>query len=368
MVVPFVDLARDHAPLEQALRSAFDRALASSSFVFGPDVSGFEEAWARWLGVDHVVGVQSGTTALMAALSALGIGPGDEVITVANTFVATVGAIHAVGATPVLVDAEPSGLLLDPGRLEGAIGPRTRAIVPVHLYGQMADMDRILDIAARHSLRVVEDAAQAHGARLGASHAGTVGDAGCFSFYPGKNLGALGEGGAVVTGDPELAERVRKYRNHGGVAKHEHALPGINGRLEALQAAFLQVKLPALEEWNARRRSCAARYAEGLAGLPLELPTVLSGREHVFHLYVVRTPERDRLASWLGEHGVGWGIHYPEAAHRLAGFAGRVRPSGELSVSERLAGQVLSLPMFGTLRDDEVDEVVRIVHEYFAKG
>ncbi len=368
MMVPLADLRRDHAPLDDELRAVFERVLASGAFVLGPEVTRFEQDFATWLGVPHAVAVQSGTAALTAALAAIGVGRGDEVVAPASTFVATVGAIHALGATPAIADVEPSSLTLDPGRVDAAISPRTRAIVAVHLYGQMAELDAIQTIADKHGIPVVEDAAQAHGAALRGRRAGTLGRVGCFSFYPGKNLGALGEGGAVVTHDPDIAFAVRRYRNHGGIARYEHVTPGTNARLDSLQAGFLSVKLRHLGRWNARRRACAARYDAGLAGLPLKLPRSLPEREHVYHLYVVRTPDRDRLAAFLHDRGIATGIHYPAPVHMLPAFSGRVRRAGDLGVSEAASREVLSLPMFGTLRDDEVEQVVTAIREFFARS
>jgi dTDP-4-amino-4,6-dideoxygalactose transaminase len=363
--VPFVDIVRDHTPLVTELERVFREVVSSGAFVLGSEVRLFEQEFAAFHGVEHAVGVQSGTAALMAVLAALGIGPGDEVVTAANTFVATVEAIAALGATPVLVDVEPRSLTLDPGRLAQALGPRVRAVIPVHLFGQMADLAAIERVVAGRGLPIIEDACQAHGAALEGRLAGTVGRAGCFSFYPAKNLGALGEGGAVLTRDEELAERVRRFRNHGGIAKYEHLDFGLNARLDSMQAGFLRVKLPHLVGWNERRRAIASRYSEGLSGLPLTLPVELPGRRHVYHLYVVRSIEREALAAWLKQRGIATGVHYPDAIHRLPAFRDRVRIRGGLEVVEAACKEILSLPMFPSMSESEVDEVIQGVRSYF---
>jgi len=365
MSVPFASTSRDHASLEAEFIHLLRGLLRDSAFVAGPAVAAFEHQLASWLGVPEVVTVQSGTTALIAALSALGIGRGDEVITVPNTFVATVGAIHAVGATPTLVDVEPEGLLMDPERLAGAVTPRTKAIIPVHLFGLAAQMDDILAVAERHGIPVVEDACQSIGATVNGTKTGNLGRAGCFSFYPGKNLGALGEGGAVVTSDAELARQVRRFRNHGGIAKYEHVIPGINGRLDTLQCGFLSIKLAHLDGWLDRRRACAARYVRGLEGLPLRLPAARPAAVHTYHLFVIRTPLRDALCRHLAQHGIGHGIHYPTPIHRLPAYEGLVQVPAPLHVAERACSEVLSLPMFGTMTDAEVDEVSECVRGFF---
>ncbi len=365
MPVPFTDLGRDHAPLRAELVAVFERVLDGGAFVLGPEVEEFERQFAQWLGVSDVVTVHSGTTALIAAFAALGVGHGDEVVTVANTFAATVGAVVAVGATPVVIDVDPATLLLDTTQLDRAMNGRTKVVVPVHLYGQVANMEEICDIANRHGAVVVEDAAQAHGATWHGRKAGALGRAACFSFYPGKNLGALGEAGAVATSDKALAQRLRRYRNHGGIAKYEHLEPGINGRLSSLQAGLLSVKLRYLDEWNACRRRCAARYLAGLTDLPLTLPSVVAPEAHVFHLFVIRTPLRDQLASHLRQRGIATGIHYPTAVHELPAFASRVMQACPTPVAEQAAREVLSLPMFGTMTDAEVDEVIAGVRSFF---
>ena len=364
--VPFVDLKAQHQPLREQFLGAITEVLDSGAFCLGPAVERFEQAWAAYCGARHAVAVQSGTAALQAALIAAGVGRGDEVVTAANTFVATVGAIHFVGARPVLVDMDPASYNLDPGRLEAAITERTRAIIPVHLYGQMADMDPILEIAAARGIPVIEDASQAHGARYKGKGAGTMGVAGCFSFYPGKNLGALGEGGAVVTDDDEAALTMRRFRNHGGVARYEHKIPGLNYRMHGFQGAALNVKLPHLDGWNERRREVARRYDAALAGTPLVLPRELPERRHIYHLYVVQVDDRDGFMAYLGEHGVASGIHYRQPCHLLEAYAHLGYGPGDFPAAEAASDRIVSLPMFPAMTDAQVDRVVEVIQGYFA--
>jgi dTDP-4-amino-4,6-dideoxygalactose transaminase len=326
--------------------------------VGGAAVEEFERAWAEYCGAAHAVGVASGTDALELALRAGGVGPGDEVITAANTCVPTVAAIVSAGATPVLADVDPHTRTLDPDSVAAAIGPRTRALVPVHLYGRCADMDALGALAREHGLLVVEDAAQAHGAEVGGRRAGTLGDAAAFSFYPTKNLGALGDAGAVVTDDAALAERARMLRSYGEREQYRSELEGRNSRLDTLQAALLRAKLPHLDRWTARRRAIAAHYAEALAELPLALPDEPDGGVHAFHLYVVRTADRDGLRDALARAGVGTLVHYPRAVHEHPAYAPLRR---ELPVSEALAREVLSLPLYPELADGEVEAVTAAV-------
>jgi dTDP-4-amino-4,6-dideoxygalactose transaminase len=363
--VPFGDLKRQYEALRPELDAAAARVLAGGWYILGPEVRAFEEEFAAFCGVRHCVGVANGTEALHLALVGLGIGPGDEVITVANAAVYEALTILQAGARPVLVDVDPQTHTLDPALLEAALTPRTRAVMPVHLYGRMADMPAILAFAERHGLLVVEDCAQAHGARQGGRPAGSMGACGCFSFYPSKNLGALGDGGAIVTDDPALAERLRRLRQYGWSRKYYSTEPaGLNSRLDELQAALLRVKLPHLPAWNARRRELARRYAALLADTPLGLPAPHPDEEHVYHLYVVRAPGRDRLLEALRERGIGADVHYPLPAHqqpiyRDSGYA----PAGGLPVTERLAAEVLSLPIYPELTDQEADEVAAALRE-----
>jgi dTDP-4-amino-4,6-dideoxygalactose transaminase len=361
VTVPFLDLKAQLASIRPEIDAAVQGVLDSAHFILGEDVTAFEQEFAAFCGVRECVGVDSGISALELPLRAAGIGPGDEVITVANTFIATVLAIAATGATPVLIDADPRTYLLDPAALEAAITPRTRAIIPVHLYGQTVDMDPVMEIAGRHQLFVLEDACQAHGARYKGRRAGSLGHAAAFSFYPGKNLGAAGDGGAVTTDDAELAERIRMLRNYGAKVKYHHETIGFNRRLDSLHAAILRVKLRRLDAWNAARRRVAAAYAERLAGLPIVLPAVGAGNEPVWHLYVIRAADRDALQRRLGEAGIDTGLHYPIPLNQLPAlpqFHGRRFP-----VSEGIAAQCLSLPMFAEMTEAQIDAVAEALRQ-----
>jgi dTDP-3-amino-3,4,6-trideoxy-alpha-D-glucose transaminase len=357
-MVPFLDLPAAYDELRDELDAAWHRIASTGRFILGDEVDAFEREFAALCGVEHGIGVGSGLDALHLLLRGYGIGPGDEVIVPGHTFIATWLGVSQAGATPVAVDVDAVTGNLAPELVERAIGPRTRAIVAVHLYGQPADMPALRAIADRHGLKLVEDAAQAHGSTLHGRTAGSLGDAAAFSFYPGKNLGALGDGGIVVTGDGELAERVRLLRNYGSRVKYEHEVHGFNSRLDGLQAAALRVKLRCLPEWNARRGAVAERYLEALAGLDgLTLPTVAGGAEHVWHLFVVRHPERDRLRADLAERGVQTIIHYPIAIHRTEAYAAS-HGDAPLPVTERFAAEVLSLPMGPHLTVSQQDEVI----------
>jgi dTDP-4-amino-4,6-dideoxygalactose transaminase len=344
--------------------AAIERVLSSGTYILGPEVEAFEAEFAAYCGAAHCIGTGSGTDALQLAALAAGIGAGHEVVTVSHTMAASVFAMELVGATPVLVDIDPATYTIDPAAAEEAIGPDTRALLPVHLYGQCADMDALTELAERHDLLVLEDAAHAHGATYGGRRAGALGTAGCFSFYPTKNLGGYGDAGAVVTDDAALAERVRLLRNHGRTDTGAHAAIAGNSRLDELQAAILRAKLAHLEEWNAARRRHARAYAELLAGLPLTLPTVDPRGEHVFHLYVVRTSERDGLRSHLHKHGVETGVHYARPVHREPVYA-EPAPEGALAVTEACADEVLSLPMYPELSDAAIGLVAELVRDYF---
>jgi dTDP-4-amino-4,6-dideoxygalactose transaminase len=359
MPIPFLDLKTQLASIRPEIDTAIARVLDSAHFILGDEVDAFETEFAAFCGTRACVGVDTGISALELTLRAAGIGPGDEVITVAHTFIATVSAISFSGATPVLVEVDPTTYLMDPRRVEAAITPRTRAVVPVHLYGQTVDMDPLMDIARRHRLFVLEDACQAHGARYKGRRAGGLGHAAAFSFYPGKNLGAAGDAGAVTTDDPDLAGRIRMLRNYGQSAKYHHDMLAFNRRLDSLQAAILRVKLRHLDDWNAGRRRAAAAYAERLAGLSLALPVVAPDNEPVWHLYVVRAADRDALRRHLDEAGVDTGLHYPVSIHRQRAypeFAGLRFP-----ISEGIADQCLSLPLFAELTDNQIDQVARAV-------
>jgi dTDP-4-amino-4,6-dideoxygalactose transaminase len=363
MKVPFVNLRAQHEPIADELREVFLRVLDCSSFILGPEVQQFEEEFAKHLEVPYCVALNSGTAALHLTLLALGIGPGDEVITVPNTFIATAEAISAVGATPVFVDVDAVSYNMDPEALENAITPRTKAVLPVHLYGQSADLDPLLAIARRHNLPLVEDACQAHGATYRGKKAGTLGMAGCFSFYPGKNLGALGEGGAVVTHDPAIAEQIRMLRDHGSVRKYEHRVPGFNFRLEGLQGGFLAVKLKHLDRWNQQRIEAAKKYDELLANSELILPQVMPYGKHVFHLYAIQTEERDAVREQLTAAGIESGIHYPIPLHLQPAYRQLGHGVGSFPVSERIAQRILSLPMFPDISDEQIRYVASVLME-----
>jgi dTDP-3-amino-3,4,6-trideoxy-alpha-D-glucose transaminase len=357
--VPFIDLARQHALLADELRAAFDRLLGSSAFILGEEVERFEAEFASFCGVEHCVGVASGTAALTVGLQASGIGRGDEVIVPAHTFVASALAVVHAGATPVFCDVELGTGLIDPASANAALSERTAAIMAVHLYGQACDMEGLRSLANAHGLLLVEDAAQAHGARLNGRRSGGLGSFAAFSFYPSKNLGALGDGGAICTDDTAIAEGVRELRNIGQRRKGEHVSLGYNERLDGLQAACLRVKLPHLDGWNARRRAHAGRYGAALGGT-LDLLQVRSGAEPVYHVYPARTPSRGELAQVLGNNGIQYGVHYSLAVHQHPMFSelpAESRPL-ELPIAERWARQELSLPMFAELSEAEVDGVI----------
>lgn len=361
MAVPFFDLAAAHGELRPELDRAWARVVDSGRFVLGPELEQLESELAEAFGAREAIGVGSGLDALELIVRGLGIGGGDEVIVPGHTFIATWLAVTHAGATPVPVDVDPETGNIDPDAAEAAIGPRTKAIIAVHIYGCPADLDPILGLGTEHGLKVVEDAAQAHGAAYKGRPAGSLGDAAGFSFYPGKNLGALGDGGAVTTSDPELARRIRLLRDYGSPAKHEHEVAGFNSRLDELQAALLRVKLERLEEWNGRRRAVAERYLGALAGIEqLGLPVVPREVEHVWHQFVVRHPDRDGLASRLAERGIGTQIHYPRAPHQTAAYADL---GARLPVTEQLASEVLSLPIGPHLGHEAQDEVIAAVVE-----
>lgn len=365
--VPFLDLRAAHEPLRERLRAALDETLDRSAFAGGPFVERFESEFARFCGARHAVGVGSGTEAIWLALAALGVGAGDEVITSPATFMATAEAITFCGATPVFADIDPCTHTLNPESVEAAVTPRTRAIIPVHLYGQMADMDPILAIARRHNLRVIEDACQAHGAEYHGCRAGTLGDVGCFSFYPGKNLGAIGEAGAIVTDRPEIAEAVATLREHGQSRKYHHRRIGWNARMDGLQALVLSVKLEGLADGNARRRQHARKYTELLGGtLGLTAPETAPGRLHAFHLYVVRVPGRDEILAELARRGVHCGVHYPVPVHLQPAYRGLCYREGALPVAEQSAREVLSLPMFPELTVEQQETVARELRDVLA--
>lgn len=366
MKVPFLNLRALHAPIEGRLEEATLRVLRSGRYVLGPEVSAFESEFARYCGVDHAVALNSGTSALHLALLAAGVGSGDEVITTPLSFIATVSAIHSAGARAVFVDVDPRSYTLDPKGVEAAITPRTRAVLPVHLYGQTADMTAILHLAGSHGLPVIEDACQAHGARFQGRRAGSLGKLACFSFYPSKNLGGCGEGGAVVTADPALAEQVRRMRDWGQVGRYHHMMKGFNYRMDELQAAFLRIKLERLDVWNAERRRLAAQYREALAELPIRLPQESEGREHVYHLFPARLRARDEVRDALLAAGVETGIHYPVPLHRVPAFREMGYAADSFPVAESMAQEELSLPLYPGLGDEAVEAVRRALEAVWA--
>ena len=357
-MIPFVDLKAQYLSVKEEIDAAVLGVLDSTQFVLGKEVAAFEELFAAYTQTSHVMGVNTGTSALHLALLAAGIGPGDEVITTPFTFVATASAIDYTGATPVFVDIDPVSYMIDPSKIEAAITPRTRAILPVHLYGQPADMDPIMDIAKRRGLVVVEDAAQAHGAEYKGRRVGSIGDLGCFSFYPGKNLGAYGEGGAVTTNNPELARTVRMLRDWGAERRYHHDIKGFNYRLEGMQGAVLRVKMQYIEEWTEARRAHAARYDELLSSAGFAAPVALPERRHVYHIYPICHPERDSLQAFLHDRGIGTGVHYPIPVHLQRAFAELGHKEGDFPHAEAVAREELSLPMFPELRPDQQNEVV----------
>lgn len=357
MTIPFVDLKAQYRAIKSEVDDAVARVFESASFVLGPEVEAFEAAFAEYIGAAFCVGTSSGTAAIQLAVMACDISQGDEVIVPANSFFATAEAVSTAGATPVLVDADPLSYTIDPAKVESRITRRTRAIMPVHLYGQAADLDPLFRLAARHNLDVIEDAAQAHGSEYQGRRVGALGRVGCFSFYPGKNLGAYGEGGAVVTNDEQLARRVRLLRDHGSESKYRHEVVGYNFRLEAIQGAVLRVKLRFLDEWNELRRAHAARYMELLADTDLQLPREMPYGRHVYHLYVVQHEARDLLQQSLSEAGIQTGIHYPVPIHLQPAYARLGYKTTDLPEAERQAQRVLSLPMFPELTDEQIVRV-----------
>jgi dTDP-4-amino-4,6-dideoxygalactose transaminase len=365
MNVPFLDLKAAYGELAGELNEAAGRVLASGHYILGPEVEAFEAEFAALCGAAHCVGVADGLDALHLILRAMDVGPGDEVIVPSNTYIATWLAVSYAGATPVPVEPDGRTYNLDPARLEAAITPRTKAVMPVHLYGQPADMDPINEIAARRRIRVIEDAAQAHGALYRGRPAGSLGHVAGFSFYPGKNLGAMGDGGAVVTSDAALADRVRVLRNYGSRVKYYNEAKGFNSRLDELQAALLRVKLRRLGEWNDRRRAAARLYADALAGVPgLALPFVPDYADPVWHLYVVRHADRDALQQHLSAEGVGTLIHYPVPPHLQEAYGELGLGPGSLPVAEAMAREILSLPMGPHLAAEESNYVVARVQSF----
>ncbi|HLZ25465.1 MAG TPA: DegT/DnrJ/EryC1/StrS family aminotransferase [Ktedonobacterales bacterium] len=367
--IPLVDLRAQYNPLRDEILAAVADVFDSMRLFLGPHQQAFEEEYASYCGTAGAIGMSNGTDALEIALHALGVSAGDEVITQPNSFIATAEAISAVGATPIFVDVDPATATLDPSLLEAAITSHTKAIIPVHLYGRPADMERILAIAGTRDIPVIEDACQAHGATVGKRRAGSLGTLACFSFYFSKNLGAYGEGGAITTNDRALAERVRLYRDHGSNVRYHHEVIGRNARLDEIQAAVLRIKLRHLDTWNEQRRANAARLSQALAGTSVELPAPGgSGVREVFHLYVVRHPDRDALKSFLAERGIATGIHYPIPIHLQEAYAYLGHRPGSFPVTERLSATSLSLPMYAELTGEQIERIAAAVREFDAAG
>jgi len=364
--VPYLDLKAQYHSIKPEIDAAIARVLESGQFVLGSEVAGFEEEFAAYCGTAECIALNSGTSALHLALLAAGVGPGDEVITVPFTFVASIAAVIYAGARPVLVDIDSRSFTMDPSVIEAAITPRTKAILPVHLYGQSADMDPIMEIARRHRLVVIEDAAQAHGAKYKGRPVGSVGDMACFSFYPGKNLGAYGEGGAVTTSNPEYARTIRMLRDWGQDRKYHHVLRGFNYRMEGFQGAILRVKLRHLERWTEARRTVVNLYNKHLADSGVEMPTEMPWGRHVYHVYTLRVDDRDGLQTALHANGIQTGIHYPVPAHLQPAYADLGYGRGAFPRSEEAAGQVLSLPLYPELSSQAVAEVAGAVKKVVA--
>ncbi len=364
MTIPFVDLKAQYHSIKPEIDDAVLRVIESTQFVLGSEVASFEKAFATYCQVDHAMGVNSGTSALHLALLAAGVGPGDEVITVPFTFVATVAAIGYTGAKPVFVDINPSSFTMDPNLLEAAITKNTKVIMPVHLYGQCADMDPILEIAKKHGLLVIEDAAQAHGAEYKGRKAGSMGDMGCFSFYPGKNLGAYGEGGMVTTSNSGFARTIRMLRDWGAEKKYQHVLKGFNYRLEGIQGAILNVKLKYLDQWSKARLDHAMLYNKLLAGSRVKTPEIMMYGTPVFHVYAVRVKERESLMAHLTQNNIQHGIHYPYPVHLLPAHSDLGHKAGDFPESEAAANEVLSLPMFPELTEEQIKIVAECIHQW----
>jgi dTDP-4-amino-4,6-dideoxygalactose transaminase len=362
--IQFVDLRKQYAPFKKEILSGIEKVLDGMHLFLGENVQALEKEFAQFCGAEHGIGVSDGTAALHIILRALDIGPGDEVITVSHTFIATAEAIILAGAKPVFVDIDPSTYLMDVSQVESKITSRTKAILPVHLYGQIVDMDPLLEIASKHGLRVIEDACQAHGSEYKGRKAGTLGDAAGFSFYYSKNLGAYGEGGFISTNDSELANKIRMLRDHGSGARYHHDLIGFNARLDEIQAVVLRAKLPHLANWNEQRRLYARKYNELLKDAPVKTPAVLTGANPVYHLYVISTPRRDELQAYLKEKGIFTGIHYPIPIHlqKAMGFLGYRQ--GDLPVTEKVTSQILSLPMFAELTTQEIEYIADSIKSF----
>ena len=367
MNVPFLDLKAQYRSIKEEVHAAINEVIENTAFAGGPFVAKFEQDFAKFCDCKHAIGVGNGTDALWMALVALGVGAGDEVITSPNTFIATAEAISLCGAKPVFVDVEEQTSNMNPALIQAAITKNTKAIIPVHLFGQPCNMDPILEIAGKNNLYVVEDACQAHGAQYKGKKAGSMGNAGCFSFYPGKNLGAFGEGGAITTNDDELAAKMRMFRDHGQAKKYYHDIIGWNARLDGIQGAVLHVKLKYLPAWNDARRKHANDYTAGLASVrDVILPVEADYARHIYHIYAIRVKDRDKLMAYLGEKGIACGIHYPVPVHLQKAYSFLGKGKGSFPVAEKCAEQYLSLPMFAELTDEQVAYVVQQIKGYYA--
>ncbi len=364
MNIPLVDLKAQYQPLKEEILEGMARSLEGMYLFLGENVQNFEKEFASFCNTTHAIGVSDGTTALHIILRALEIGSGDEVITVSHTFIATAEAIVLAGATPVFVDIDPETCLMDINQVESKITSHTKAVLPVHLYGQTVDMDPLLEIAKQHDLFVIEDACQAHGAEYQGRRAGSLGDAAAFSFYFSKNLGAYGEGGCITTNNDELAQRVRMIRDHGSDRKYHHDLIGLNGRLDELQAVVLRAKLPHLEDWTQKRRQWVTHYDDLFRDVPVKTPVQVPGNRHVYHLYVIRTSQRDGLLNRLKENGVGAGIHYPVPVHLQKSMAYLGYEPGNLPVTEQVVREIISLPMYAELNLQQIDIIVDAVKKF----
>ncbi|MEN6373614.1 MAG: DegT/DnrJ/EryC1/StrS family aminotransferase [Smithella sp.] len=367
MNVPFLDLKAQYKTIKDEISAAINEVIENTAFAGGPFVAKFENEFAKFCGAQHAIGVGNGTDALWASLVALGIGAGDEVITTPNTFIATAEAISLSGATPVFVDIDETTHNMNPELIEAAITPKTKAIIPVHLFGQPADMDPIMAIAEKHGLKVVEDACQAHGAEYKGKKAGSIGAAGCFSFYPGKNLGAYGEGGGIITNDEALAAKIRMFRDHGQAKKYYHDIIGWNARLDGIQGAVLNVKLKYLNNWNDARRKHARDYSAGLSSIKdVIVPQEAEYAKHIYHIYALRVKDRDKFMAYLGEKGIASGIHYPIPLHLQKAYAFMQKGPGSFPVAEKCAAEYVSLPMFAELTDEQVAYIFEQIKAYYA--
>jgi len=367
MPVPFLDLKAQYLPLQGEIQDAIAAVIDQTAFAGGPFVAKFEAQFAEFCRCRQAIGVGNGTDALWLSLVALGVGPGDEVITVPNTFIATAEAITYCGATPVFVDIDETTHTLDPAKIEAAITEKTRAIIPVHLFGQCADMDQIIPVAREHNLAVIEDACQAHGATYKGRTAGTMGDAGCFSFYPGKNLGAYGEAGAVITDDDNLAGKMRMLRDHGQAKKYYHAMVGWNMRMDGIQGAILSVKLRHLTEWNELRRAHAADYTRLLSTVDEVItPCTAPDNTHIYHIYAIRVKQRDQLMAFLADRGISCNIHYPVPIHLQDAYRSLNMGPGSFPVAEKCASEYLSLPMYPELNSAQINEVAGAIRDFYA--